>query len=103
MDKLNALVNPNICKSLTVAVNGTSTPLLSQLCSEVIIRNIGANDVLVYQLKEDRSGYETDYFTLKASTEFTFRGLVFASDLAVKSTSGSTITYRTQYYSLLTR
>jgi len=103
MDKMNAWVNPNICKSFTVAVNNTSTPLVSQLCSEVILRNIGANDVLVYQLKEDGSGLETDYFTLKPSTEFTFRGVIWASDLSVKSLSGSTVTYRTQYYSILTR
>lgn len=96
-----AFTNINVCKSETKSVpaGGALVPLLNQECSEVFVRNIGANAVLIYQLKADGTGPESGYFTLNAGQEFTFRGVTNGSDLSASSSSGTTIATRTQFFS----
>jgi hypothetical protein len=100
-----AFTNINTCKSQTkpVASGGALVGLLNQECSEMFVRNIGANPVLIYQIKQDRSGVESDYFTLNAGQEFTFRGITNGADLSASSPMGSTIVCRTQFFSVTVR
>ena len=96
-----AFTNINICKSETKSIpaGGTLVGLLSHECSELFIRNIGNNPVLIFQIKSDGSGPESGTFTLNAGNEFTFRGITNGSDLSASSVGGSVITCRSQYYS----
>ncbi len=102
-----SFTNINICKSETKAVpaGGALVGLLNQECSEVFVRNIGSNPVLIYQIKADGTGPEAGAFTLNAGQDFTFRGVTKGSDLSAScaSSSGSTITCRTQFYSFTLR
>jgi len=96
-----SFTNINVCKSETKSIpaGGALVPLLNQECSEIFVRNIGANSVIIYQLKADGTGPESGYFALSAGHEFTFRGITNGSDLSASSTSGTLLATRTQYFS----
>jgi hypothetical protein len=100
-----SFTNINVCKSETKSIpaGGALVPLLNQECSEIFVRNIGANSVLIYQLKADGTGPESGYFALSAGHEFTFRGITKGSDLSASSTSGTLLATRTQFFSFNVR
>lgn len=84
--------NRNVCKSFSLAVNGTYQKLANQECSEVIVLPSATT------MFADFRNPSVD-FVVPANTVFTFRGLTNAWDLSAKGSG--TLSYRTQFFSNL--
>jgi hypothetical protein len=91
-------VNLNKCRSFNQAIAESLTPLVDQICSEVIIVNRTNQPILVFD-----NGYSDaqNGFKLASLESATFRGITNTNQVSAKSTASGTgdIYYRTQFYS----
>ena len=86
-----SFTNRNICKSHSIALNGTQQPLSGGGCSEVIV--IGTASTTVRDIYGGN-------LVVPQDTVFTFRGVTDSTQL---SAAGSgTLYYRTQYFGSIT-
>lgn len=89
-------INLNKCRSFNVTLPGgaAKTPLVDQVCSEVIIINRTPGDVTLYD-----SGYDAaeNGLLLKTEESMTLRGITNTNQ--VSAVGSGSLYYRTQYYS----
>ena len=91
--------NLNTCYSVTDVFTTALKQLSAYNCSEVIILNLGASPLRVWDTNSTASVAGTS-FIVPPSAEFTFRGLTNGQEVSASFISGSgTVTYRTQFFS----
>ena len=93
-------VNLNKCRSFNQTLPGAAvipgTPLVDQVCSEVIIVNRTGAPITIYD-----SGYSDaqNGFLLENLESATFRGITNTNQVSAVAVDSGDIYYRTQYYS----
>lgn len=89
--------NLNVCRSFNQAVTTGTHKLSAQICGEVLIKNTGSNNVLIF----DQNYADADNgFLLKPNEKETFHGLTNLDQVSAQGSGGaSTIYYRAKYYS----
>lgn len=89
-------VNINKCRSFNQSITTSLTPLVDQVCSEVIIVNRTSDDIVIKD-----QGFESDDngFLLKTQESATFRGITNTNQVSAIADVAGTIYYRTQFYS----
>ena len=90
-------VNPNICRSYSLAASTTLTALTGQICSEVLILNKSGQTLKIF----DGGFTQADHCVhLSDGETITIRGCTNSNQVSAQLASGTgTIYYRTQYYS----
>ena len=92
--------NQNECKSFKQTIGPALTQLSACPCSEVIIVNRTAGDVVVY---DNNNFSNNNSFLLATGESFTFRGLTSTSVVSASAISTGDIYYRAQYFSMLSQ
>lgn len=92
--------NQNECQSFKQSLTTSLTQLPNYTCSEVIIVNRTAGNVLIF----DNNNFSLDNsFLLATGESFTFRGITNTSTVSAIAVSAGDIYCRTQYFSMLTQ
>ena len=90
--------NQNDCHSFKLSLGTSLTRLPAYTCSEVIIANRTAGDVLIF----DNNNFSlANSFLLATGESFTFRGITNTSVVSAVALSAGDIYCRSQYYSML--
>lgn len=88
-------INRNVCKAFSIAGAQTKVKLANQECSEVVVLPTGTGGpVTIFDYMNPGTG-----FVVPVGVEFTFRGLTNSDQLSATMASGTTLSYRTQFFS----
>lgn len=94
--------NLNLCFSITDTLDTSFRQLSSFKCTEVIIQNLGAAPLKVWDAGSTMTPAQSAAFCyiVAPSAEFTFRGLTNSNQVSASFISGSgLVSYRTQFFS----
>ena len=92
--------NKNDCHSFKQSIGTSLTQLSAYTCSEVIIVNRTAGNVLIF----DNNNFSFDNsFLLAAGESFTFRGITNTSVVSAIALSAGEVYCRTQYFSMFSQ
>jgi hypothetical protein len=106
-NSMPSFTNLNACYSFANSFSTTlqqlsGTPINPTVnCSEVIVQNLGASPLYVWDNNNFNSVLSANYaYVVAPSAEATFRGLTDSSQLSARFLTGSGwVTFRTQYFS----
>lgn len=91
--------NLNTCYSVTDVFTNTLKQLSAYNCSEVVILNLGASPLRVWDVNSIAANNSTS-FIVPPSAEMTFRGITNSEQVSASFITGTgTVTYRTQFFS----
>jgi hypothetical protein len=94
--------NLNLCFSVTDTITTTLRQLSSFKCTEVIVQNLGASPLKVWDVGSTMTPTQSAAFCyiVAPSADFTFRGLTNSNEVSAAFISGSgLVSYRTQFFS----